>query len=89
MVHREELRIGLVKDKARVKNIIRELSPACESLRRRESSNVIVLLKYSAVGEGRNQNARMNLTEVRAIDLQSNVHLDIEEWISRNSLDEV
>jgi len=31
----------------------------------------------------------MNLTEVRAADLSQNVHLDIEEWISRNSLDSV
>ncbi len=58
-------------------------------MRARESSNMIVLLKYTAVGEGRNQNAWMNLTEVRAADLSTDVHLDIEEWISRNSLDEV
>jgi len=31
----------------------------------------------------------MNLTEVRAIELMEDVHIDIEEWVSRNSLDDV
>jgi hypothetical protein len=34
-VLREELRVGLVKDKSRVINVLRELSPRCESIRTR------------------------------------------------------
>lgn len=45
-VLREELRVGLVKDKARVINILRELAPRCDSIRSRQSSNMIVILKY-------------------------------------------
>jgi hypothetical protein len=51
---------------------------------------MIVLLKYKAVSDGKLQkNAWMNLTEVRALEFAKDVHIDIEEWITRNSLDEV
>ncbi len=46
VVLREELRVGLVKDKARVINVLRELAPRCESIRTRQSSNMVVVLKY-------------------------------------------
>lgn len=46
VVLREELRVGLVKDKARVINVLRELAPRCESIRTRKSSNMVVVLKY-------------------------------------------
>ena len=35
VVLREELRVGLIKEKGRVMNVLRELSPRCESIRSR------------------------------------------------------
>ncbi len=77
--HREELRLGVVREKARAINTLKVLEPYCEEIARRKSSNMIVLLKYKAVGDGRlDSNAWQNLTEVRAIEFQNDIHVDIE-----------
>ena len=67
--HREELRLGVIKEKARAINTLKLLAPYCENIAKRKTSNMIVLLKYKAVGDGRLQaNAWQNLTEVRTIE---------------------
>jgi hypothetical protein len=53
--YREELRLGVIREKARAINTLKILSHLNEDIAKRTSSNMLVLLKYRAVGDGRLQ----------------------------------
>jgi len=45
----------LVREKARAINTLKLLENRCDAIKQRKSSNMIVLLKYKAVGDGKLQ----------------------------------